>query len=217
MIYRDIYDWKGMDLSKLTSEERVEFSLAKGIEGGGMNCHELKSLDIALTSLGGKPLTILETGMGCGYSTRMMLCHILKNGGELHSVELKIQDALRIPMQKLGLWDMITLHQEDSRVMNWDSTKHIDFLNLDSEHSMSFVMSEYFMFRKALNKTSLIGFHDVDGCPGVRKGIDVIRTFDKMELFDKAHKGGFGYESYRIVYKDYQPSTIGSIEIGEVL
>lgn len=196
-----ILDYKGADFKSFDMIQSIEFASAEAeFVERGMAPSELEIIYKGLELLGPVPLTIVETGMGWGYSTRLFMLHILKYGGELHSYEIFPKEPLLKYFEELGLRDCVILHQEDSRkVNNWD--KPINFLNIDSEHSMGYVLSEYFRFRAHLRcHNALVGFHDVV-LPQVERAIDVINETDNLEpVITNINTGGFGYELYRIQY-----------------
>jgi predicted O-methyltransferase YrrM len=198
-----ILDYKGADFKSFDMIQSIEFASAEGgkIERG-MAPNELEIIYKGLELLGQMPLTIVETGMGHGFSTRMFLLHILKYGGELHSIEIFPREEFLGYLTELGLRDYVILHQEDARKFNnW--TEPIDFLSIDSEHAISNVLGEFFRFRLFLkHHRALIGFHDTV-LPPVEKGIAIINDVDNLEpVMVNLAAGGFGYSLYRYHYPE---------------
>ena len=194
---RPLMDFKGFDWAAATDEERMELALAD-VNEAGMSHNELRAILLGLNSFGKKPLVTVETGLGYGFSTRIFLTHAAKYGGEHHIFESLPGPRPIIEMLKeLDLWKYATLHVGDARKAVWPEDKMIDFLNIDSEHSLGFVMNEYMRFRMNLTNGSVVGFHDVDCCWGVRRGIAMIREIDRIHLLcDESRHAGAGYQCY---------------------
>lgn len=194
---RPLMAFKGFDWNAATDEDRIEFALAD-VGEAGMSHNELRAIQVGLNSLGDRPLVTVETGLGYGFSTRVFLAHVAKFGGEHHIFESQPQNRPIIGMlQDLDMWKYATLHAGDARTAQWDFNKLINFLNIDSEHSLGFVMNEYMRFRMALTDGSVVGFHDVDCCWGVRRGIAMIREIDRIHLLcDESRHAGAGYQCY---------------------
>ncbi len=200
---RPLLDFKGFDWKTATLEDRIEFALAD-VGEAGMSHFELRAMDEALQSLAPNPITIVETGLGWGFSTRLFLAYILKYGGELHTIDIMAREGIVGPLKTLGLWDKVNMVLHDSRNLAWDPAKKIDFLNIDSEHAVSFVLSEYFRFRDVLrNERSVIGFHDTDSCWGVIRGLEILDEIDVLEPFTEAtNLAGAGWKSFHLVGRD---------------
>ena len=200
---RPILEFKGFDWKNATIEDRIEFCLAD-VGEAGMSVAELLAINKGLETFNGKPITIVETGLGYGYFTRLFITHILKYGGELHSIDVRDRAAIIEPLIKLGLWDKVNFHLDDSRTINWSKDKLIDYLNIDSEHSLSYALGEYIRFRMLLKGySSVIGFHDTDMCWGVKRAIEMIEEVDVLELVaDATNLASAGYKSFRVIRKD---------------
>lgn len=200
---RHILDYQGADFKSFDMKQSIEFASSIGNypkEDRGMGPLELEMIYRGLQLLGAMPLTIVETGMGWGYSTRMFILHIIKYGGEVHTIDLTPRQLFLENLEKLGIRDYLHVHATDARQFNnWD--KPIDFLNLDSEHAISNVLGEYFRFRMFLkHHRALIGFHDVS-LPAVAKGVAMINEVDNLEpILVNIPTGGFGYSIYRLQY-----------------
>jgi len=200
---RPLMAWKGKDWKYGTDEERVEFALSP-VGEGGMDSFDLQAMLKALHLIEkkGSSAVIVETGFGWGYSARLIITHVLQHGGAYHSVDIIFRDQISQPLKDLCLFQLVNTHQHDSRTFKWEGGL-IDFLNIDSEHSLSFVLAEYMCFRPYLAADAIIGFHDVNSCPGVREGIEVIKKMDKLELVARNEStASFGYEAYRLLAKD---------------
>lgn len=207
---RSILDWKGHDWSKATDDERLEFALASDVMEAGLDNPELRAI---INVLPKRPLRIVETGFGWGYSARIFITHVIKYGGEYHAIDIKFRDEIVNPLTELGLYEYVIPHKEDSRTLKWKDGL-IDFLNLDSEHSLSFVLAEYFCFRPYLSGASVIGFHDVDSCWQVREGIEIINRIDGLEMLTYTNnKCSMGWAAYRIKSKDYANREILDIPL----
>lgn len=198
---RHILEFKGADFVNMSLEDRLEFAVAKGIPMPGVTPNELLALQKGLDTLSPNPI-IVETGLGAATSTRFLLTHILKHGGELHSVERKIKPDTKNPLVELGLWDKIYIHEVDSRVMNWPKDKWINCLFIDSEHAISNVLTEYMRFRWFLRGKPIVCFHDTEACPGVRRAIEIIQEMDILELIADNKRGGFGIQIYKVIARD---------------
>jgi predicted O-methyltransferase YrrM len=214
---KHILDYQGADFKSFDMKQSIEFASAIGNypkEDRGMGPPELEMIYKGLQLLGAMPLTIVETGMGWGYSTRMFMLHVIKYGGEVHTIDLTPRELFLENLEKLGIRDYVNIHAADARQFNnWD--KPIDFLNLDSEHAISNVLGEYFRFRLFLkHHRALIGFHDI--ClPAVSRGIEILNEVDNLEpVFIDVKTGGFGYNIYRMQYlekkefPDYNSSAL---------
>lgn len=210
-----ILDYKGADFKTFDMLQSIEFATADGGKmEQGMNHVELEIMYKGLQLLGQRPLVILETGMGWGYSTRMFMLHIIKYGGELHSLEIFPRLELLDYLEQLDIRKYVHVHQADARKFNhWELP--IDYLNIDSEHALSNVLGEYFRFRLYLNAAiSLVGFHDVS-LPQVKRGIEILNEVDNFEpVILGEHTGGFGYNLYRLQrwgkfeFPDYSSSAL---------
>jgi len=198
---RHILEFKDADFANMSLEDRLEFSVAKGIPMPGLTPNELLALQKGLDILPEKPV-IVETGLGFGTTTRFFLTHILKHGGELHTIEYRIKSEIKDPLMELGLWDKINIHEGDVRTMNWPKDKLINCLFIDSEHSISNALGEYMRFRWFFKANTVIGFHDVDSCPGVRRAIEMIQEMDILELIGENSGGGFGVKIFKLVARD---------------
>ena len=79
----------------------------------------------------------------------------------------------------------------------WD--KQIDILFIDSEHALSDALGEYMRFRVFLKSDGIVGFHDSDIAPGVRKALDFIQEVDDLELISEvAGRYSAGVKFYKV-------------------
>lgn len=195
---RPLMEFKGFDWKTATDEDRMEFAMAD-VNEAGMGHNELRAILLGLNQFGGLPLVTVETGLGYGFSTRIFLTHCAKYGGEHHIYESFPNPRPIVGMlEELGLWKYATLHAGDSRKAHWPDDKLINFLNIDSEHSLGYVVNEYCRFRMNLTQNTVIGFHDVDSCDGVRRGIQMLKEMDRLLLLcDETLHAGAGYQLYR--------------------
>lgn len=200
---RPILEWKGFDWKTATLEDRIEFCLSD-VGEAGMDHFDLRALAAGLDSFAPKPIVIVETGLGWGFSTRLFLTYILKYGGELNTIDIMARKGIVDPLEALGLWKHVNYINYDSRQINWPFNKYIDYLNLDSEHALSFALGEYMRFRAVLlDHQSIVGFHDTDVCYGVKRALDMIEEVDVLRPFAKAENmGGAGYKSFHIIQHD---------------
>jgi predicted O-methyltransferase YrrM len=194
-----VEEFINFDWSKSEPADWMRFSNAgrNFSESGLARPKEVQALTDAVCMLP-KGAIILETGMCYGNSTRIFLGKILRDGGELHSIETTIRDRFRQAMIELGLWDKIHVHEEHSQLMCWN--KPLDFLFIDSEHALSDALGEYMHYRMFVKKHALIGFHDVYSCPGVKKAIEIIHEIDNLELIiDSNCRASAGLHIYRLL------------------
>ena len=188
---KDIMEFKGVDFKSMPIDQWLYFCKANLTFGEpGIDYYELAALHQACETLGKRPLTILETGMCFGTTTRYFLVRTIKYGGELHTFEVAIRDKFKETMQELSLWDKINLHGHSIKD-HWN--KDIDVLFIDSEHALENTLGEYIRFREWLKAESIIGFHDTNCCAGVIKALEMIQEVDGLELIsecsDRAHAG----------------------------
>lgn len=194
---RPLSEFKGFDWKNATDEDRIEFALAP-VNEAGMSHNELRAIIVGLDKLGRRPLCTVETGLGYGFSTRIFLSWAASYGGEHHVFESFPGPRPIVEMLKeIDAWKNVEIHVGDSRNAQWPLTKLVNFLNIDSEHSLGFVMNEYMRFRMSLTDGTVIGFHDVDCCWGVRRGIAMLREIDRLHLLcDESRHAGAGYQNY---------------------
>ena len=182
---QDVLEFKGVDFKNMPLDQWFNFCKANKSYGEpGIDYYELAALHKACETLGKRPLTILETGMCFGTTTRYFLVRTIKFGGEVHSFEIHLREKFKETMQELGLWDKINLHGHSMKDP-WD--KEIDVLFIDSEHALADALGEYMRFREWLKADSIIGFHDTSCCPGVIKVIEMIQEVDELELISESN------------------------------
>ena len=178
----DIIEYKSKGLDKLSHLDWFKFAKANESYGEpGVSYEELWAIFEALETFNGNAITILETGQCFGTTTRFFAVYVHKHGGELHSMELNIREPFKKDMQDMGLWEhVIQTHEGNSMKLPWNKT--INFLFIDSEHHMEDALGEYMRYRIWLQQGSIVGFHDSQCCPGVRRAIDVAKELDDLEL-----------------------------------
>lgn len=179
-----IYDFAGRDLTKLSEMEMLQFCKANKTFGEpGISGDELAALHIAAQSLGDRPIVSVETGICYGTTTRYFTLRSMRNGGRHHAFEIWVRDDFKKAMQDLDLWKKFDIHGHSIKD-NWQG--NIDFLYIDSEHALQDALGEYMRFRVWLNDNSIVGFHDVDMCPGVAKALEMIQEVDDLELISSS-------------------------------
>ena len=176
---KDILEFKGRDLTTLDDLELFQFCKAnKSFKEPGLSAEEIVMLHEVMKSIK-NPLTIVETGICFGVTTRYFIVRNMKYGGELYSFEINIREQFESAMKELGLWNKINVLGHSMKTP-WD--KNIDFLFIDSEHALSDALGEYMRFRVYLTANSIVGFHDSDTCYGVKRAIEIIHEIDDLEL-----------------------------------
>jgi hypothetical protein len=177
---KDILEYKGTDWKTLEGLELFKFCKAnKSFGEPGLSAEEVVVLDEVMKKLDGRPLTIVETGMCFGVTTRYFIIRNIKFGGELNTFEIQVRPKFQVAMEELGLWDKINVLGH-SMTTPWD--KRINLLFIDSEHAFSDALGEYMRFRVYLDGDSIVGFHDSDSCWGVRRAIEIANEIDELEL-----------------------------------
>ena len=193
----EISDFKGKDLTKLSELELFQFCKAnRKYREPGIHPDELRCMHEAVSPFNGKSCTIVETGMCFGVSTRYFAIRNLKYGGKHINYELFLRESFKEDMVDIGLWDSIT--KKGHSIKDSYEGGDIDILLIDSEHAMSDALGEYMRFRPWLKGEAIIGFHDTDCCPGVRRAIEVILTMDDLILISESTNiMGAGMQWYR--------------------
>jgi len=192
-----VEDFKGKDFKNFSTLEWFQFCKAnKAFGEPGIAADELRALNEGCEKqIGHRPATIVETGMCFGVTTRYFIIRNLKYGGELNTFEVWIRDGFKKSMENVGLWDKINVHGHSIK-SPWD--KDIDILFIDSEHALSDALGEYIRFRPYIKAETLIGFHDTDCCPGVKRAIEIIQEIDVLELVSEStNKAAAGIKFYR--------------------
>ena len=198
---KDILDFKDADFKNMPIDEWLNFCKANASFGEpGIDYLELGALHEACETLGKRPLTIVETGMCFGTTTRYFIVRAMKYGGEVHTFEVYVREKFKEALVELGLWDKINLHGHSIKAA-W--SKDIDVLFIDSEHALADALGEYMRFREWLSGSSIIGFHDTDCCIGVKKAIEMIQEVDELELIcEVTNKMGAGIKFFRRIVKN---------------
>ena len=192
-----VEDFIGRNLLDFTTKEWFQFAKAnKNFHEPGISADELRALHEAFAVFGNRPATIVETGMCFGVTTRYFLVRTLKYGGSLHTFEVMIRPQFKEAMERIGYWNNINVHGHSVRDP-WSDT--IDFMYIDSEHALADALGEYMRFRVWFTSNTIIGFHDTDVCPGVRKAIEFIQEVDDLELISEStNQAGAGIKFYKI-------------------
>ncbi len=153
-----------------------------------------------------RPRKIVELGRNYGCSTRIFMQYVYRHGGILSSWDLKHWDGFIEIMGENGYHffptgngDFVTLPppgQDDCpvnlRIAHSIKTpipanEMIDFLLIDTEHSVINALGEYLRWRFYLNSGALIAFHD-STLPAVARAIEMVKECEWNE--DKG-RGGF--------------------------
>jgi len=197
---KTLLDFKGMDFTSLSLEDRIAFSVAQGVSETGMQPDELIAMNDALSMLEPNP-TILELGQCTGTSTRFLLTYVLSHSGTLHSIEQNLRRDFFDAMVDLGLWDKFTTYVNNTQTIHWQGG--IDFLLIDTEHTIADALGEYCRFRGFLNKHAIIGFHDAWEIPGVRRAIEIVQEIDEIKEIARSPRGvGFGIRLFKLMEKN---------------
>jgi len=207
---KSIYEYKGRDLKSLNIEEWLQFAKAnKEFGEPGIAYDELRAIHEGIELLGNRPLTILETGMCFGTTTRYFLVRKLKYGGEVNSVESRIRPLFKKAMTDLGLWQELNVLEGNSMKVPWN--KGIDVLFIDSEHALSDALGEYMRYRVFLNNNAIVGFHDADACYGVSRAIEIITgELDSLKLVSRSTgQAGFGLKVFQLDALNVVQNRIG--------
>jgi len=199
----DIAEFKGEDFKNMELNRWLYFAKAnKSFHEPGISYDELKALhkacEFALRSNNEAPLIMVETGMCFGTTTRYFVIRALKYGGEVHSYETQVREPFKKAMEELGLWKYVNVHGHSIRDP-WIG-KPINLLLIDSEHALEDALGEYMKFRVWLTAEAVVGFHDTDICPGVKRAIEIIQEVDELELVsESSNKASAGIQFYRRV------------------
>lgn len=174
-----LIDFKDFDWKNATNEDIVRFGKTTDFGEPGISLSECWTLVKALESTGGRPLTIFETGMCYGTTTRIFIAWTLKYGGSVHSAEIHVRPLFKQKMEEAGYWQYVN-PMGDSRHLNWDRNKPIDFLFIDSEHALEDALGEYMYLKKYVPVNGVVGFHDYNCCPGVKFAVNIISFIDLL-------------------------------------
>ena len=189
--FRD-FDWKDS-----TIQDWVRFAGAGPVPEPGLATYEAVVMAEALELYGRQPITILELGKCYGHSTRLFLGKTLRDGGELHSCELKVREHFRGKMIDLGYWQHIHLHEQLSQTIEWQGP--LDFLFIDTEHAYEDAMGEFKHFYPHLTGLKLVAFHDTEMAPGVIRAVDELIAEHNMELvMASTNKSSAGLKIFKL-------------------
>lgn len=195
-------DWKEASLEKIIDFARANYDNTH--TEVGMIRDECKviweSLEYWKEQHPGQKITIVEIGGGYYTSGRIFMIWILRNGGTYYSLDIKNREENIKELEEVGVWQYVNFIQGDSQKIFWDIP--IDFLLIDSEHSIVNAVGEYMKYRIWLKPKPIILFHD-SRLPYIVKSIEILRSMDTLLLkFESdASKGGFGIASYERLWK----------------
>ena len=196
-----IIDFKDFDWKQATEDDIMRFGktlddLERGIPGP-----EMPYLMTALNSITypkDREMTIVETGMFYGTSTRTWIAWTLKNGGKVYTAEVVIMEDFKKKMEDAGYWQYVNIIG-NSMECEWD--KPIDFLFIDSNHYFVYAWGEYEKFSKYLVPGAIVGWHDtMTNTDGVRPAIERAKEEDTLE-FICSQEVHCGIEFYRFIKK----------------
>lgn len=192
-------DFADKNIRTLSMKEVFQFCKAnKVFKEPGISANELRALhDACEKVLGDRQVFIVETGMCYGVTNRYFVWRKLRYGGRLTTFEFKVREGYMQAMKDLGLWKEV-----DVRGHSMKDPYHgeINLLWIDSEHALEDALGEYMRFRVWLSPGSLVGFHDTDVCPGVRKALEIIQEVDELELVDESTDvHGAGCKLYKVI------------------
>ena len=194
-----VLDFKDFDWKNATNEDIIRFAKTTDFPEGGIQMSECWALIKALESTGGRPLTIFETGMCYGCTTRIFIAWTLKYGGSVYSAELNLRPLFQQKMEEAGYWQYVH-PMGNSRHVNWDKDTPIDFLFIDSEHALEDALGEYMKFRIYVPDNGTVGFHDYSNCPGVKMAVDIASFVDQLqEVSSCVNAGTYGLVLYKMV------------------
>lgn len=173
-----VIDFKDFDWTKANSEDIIRFGKTSDLLERGIPSSETGILLKALEDIkypSDREMTILETGVFYGTSTRIFIAFTLKNGGKVYSCESNPRELFENIMKEADYWQYVNM-LDDSLECEWN--KPIDFLFIDSGHSFKMCHGEYSKFIKYLVKGGIIGFHDT---LTFQDNNGVKRTIEKMK------------------------------------
>lgn len=169
-----------------------------------VGCTKLDMLDAKLlyeTADRIKPQTILEIGSFNGTSTMILGTVAKKYGGEIFCIDPLIRPEFYENMKTYDLLNTVNLIQGASPWidMTWlsERRKPIDYLFIDGNHFLRWVLMDYHYFEPFVRKGGIITFHDwgKNQRNGVKKAVDIILASDKLKLIatnDTGESKSFG-------------------------
>lgn len=144
--------------------------------GCGLNEVEAAALYDVLELMGTG--TIVELGRSFGCSTRVFYQHVARHAGSLHSYDLVLFESLMDRHRKTGFpldgHVNVQIQVGDSMKVQWDEGWPIDFLFIDTEHSLADALGEYMRWRVYLSPGAFIAFHD-SNLPPVARAIEIVK------------------------------------------
>lgn len=195
--------FKGFFWPDATKADAVRFARCSGFRETGMSVSEIGLLYDVL-ELMGENKTIVELGRDFGTSTRLFLQHLIRHGGRLTSIDLRLHDEFVQVMKRNGyLSDKgpeINFVVGDSMKVAWPKEEKIHFLLIDTEHALENALGEYMRWRVYLESGAFIAFHDAVAIPGVVRAIEIVQEVEGDRLFEEisgASPDGFGIRIFR--------------------
>ena len=149
---------------------------------------------------------IVELGRNYGTSTRLFLQHVVRHGGYLESWDLKhwgnLKDTFTFQGFHVSPYADYAEHEQSyqigdnkdifSRILIADSImtpiipqkRWVDFLLIDTEHSIANALYEYGRWRQYLRSGAMVAFHD-STLPGVVRAIELIKEIELAECGER--------------------------------
>jgi len=194
-----LIDWKDYDWKQAQDIDMIRFGKTLDCPERGIpldECfHVLTALKVIQYPID-REMTIVETGMFYGTSTRIFLGWALKNGGKVYTAEVNVRENFKQLMDEAGYWKYVTVIG-NSLTCEWN--KPIDFLFIDSGHAYNLAWGEYEKFVPYLVPNAIVGWHDtMTNEGGVRPAIEHAKEVDTLELLVSAEVSN-GIEFYRFI------------------
>jgi len=134
-----------------------------------------------------RPETIVELGTGQGGSFYSFLAGIVENNlGHIYTIDiLEKSQTLSEALPDTKFFSKIT---GDS--LSIPDIQNIDFLFIDSNHDLQFILKEWDKWEKNVKVGGLIFFHDVHWEPyGVKEAVEIIWKKEKNRFLRLFHLG----------------------------
>ena len=205
---RHISYFKGFDWLNASKEDAVHFARATGFKETGMSLNEVALLCECLELK--KPKSIVELGRNYGTSTRLFVQHVIRHGGIVESWDWKhwpgfieIMTENGYPLNSDASTDLpngaaVYLKTADSIKSPIHPEFTVDFLLIDTEHSIEDALGEYMRWRRYLQGGAMIAFHD-SSLSQVARAIEIVKEVEGWGGRDRIwrewvneHIDGFG-------------------------
>jgi hypothetical protein len=196
-------DWKNEPIERIIEFSQAEDKYPEGLhwETGiapkeakclwdGLNWWKERNLE--------KKIRILELGSGFFTAGRIFAVWKIINGGEYFTCDTLRRAEVIETLDSIGLWQHINFIQGDSQKIFWN--KEINFLFIDSEHSLVDALGEYLKYRLWLPVGSIIAFHDVALEP-IKKTIEIAQSIDMLEPIFEHIGTGFGITVFHLKWR----------------